>query len=203
MDPKKKPQPTKSKRWRWIGLAIFLIVAAAWGWHWFGNRPDPKIEAVRQQMQAVAKAPPEQRRQLWQQVRQQMDTLTPEQQRQLREQGRERMQQEMEKRAHDFFSLPPAQRTAALDKVIDEMEKYRKEREASRPRQTGQNNATPPRNNGPRNLDPQVQVARHVQRLNFGSPQTRAYFQLLQQRRQERGLPSFGGGPGGGRGPGR
>lgn len=206
VDMKGKPVANSKRRW-WVGLSVVLFgTGAAWGvWHYsLGSQINPEVEAklteIREQLSPSSGTtlPPERRRELMTSLRQQIEQLPPEQRQQLRERGREAMHKAMEQRVHEFFALPPEQRTAALDKTIDEMEQRRKawdqmraqsgRPQGNRPQGAGQQGNRGSRR-GPRSLDQNAQVARRVRRLDHSTPEMRAYFQLLRERRQARGLP--------------
>ncbi len=206
VDMKGRPVKTSTRRW-WILAVVVLASGAAWaGWHYTHRSTlDPAVAAklaeIREQLSPAAGVAlsPEQRRKLMDDMHKQVEQLPPEQRQQLREQGREAMHKEIENRAKEFFALPLDQRTAALDKAIDEMEQHRRAWQQSRPQQArGAQAGGPQGNRGPnpagqgRSLNQDQQVARRVNRLNSSSPEVRAYFQQLMQRRQQRGLPGFG-----------
>ena len=129
-----------SKRKITVGVVtiILLVVGSVWA---FRSRTDPQVEKVKQMINE--KTPPEQRRQRWEQVRQEMDKLSPEQRDQVRGQMREGFQRRMDEQIKGYFTLPPKDRIAYLDKQINEMEKWRKERESATPSQ-----AKPPAQGG-------------------------------------------------------
>ena len=65
--------------------------------------------------------------------------LTEEERRQLRENIRPVMRQEMDNRMKAYFELPKEEKTAYLDKMLDEMEARREEREARRAQEQAEN----------------------------------------------------------------
>lgn len=204
-------------------VAILLVGGAVWAF--LGNRPDAEVEKVKQ-LQAEAFKPdatPEQRRENFQLVRQEMEKLSPEQRDQVREQMHEGFERRMDEQIRTYFALPAEQKTAYLDKQIQEMEQRRKEWEVRRA-QGGQGGAGgqqsgaggqqggpggqqagggPPR--PPRDQSADARAVRRDQRLDRSTAEQRAqrsaYFADLQQRRVQLGLPAspFHGG----RGPGR
>ena len=122
-----------SKRKITVGVVaiILLVVGSVWA---LRSRTDPQVEKVKQ-LQAEAFKPgttPEQRRQNFDLVRQEMDKLSPDQRREVRDQMRQGFQRRMDQQIKEYFALPPKERTAYLDKQINEMEKRRKEWEARR-----------------------------------------------------------------------
>lgn len=208
-------------------LAIVLVGGAVWAF--WGNRPDAEVERVKQ-MQAEAFKPdatPEQRRENFQLVRQEMEKLSPEQRDQVREQMREGFEWRMDEQIRTYFALPAEQKTAYLDKQINEMEQRRKEWETRRAQggqgggggqqggAGGQQGAAGGQQAGggaprpPRDQSPEARAQRRDQRLDRSTAEQRAqrsaYFADLQQRRVQLGLPAspFPGGGRGGPGPGR
>jgi hypothetical protein len=136
--------------------------------------------------------------------------LSPEQRRQL---GAERRKAARERMAR-FFKLPKEEQLAELDKQIQRMEESRKAWEARQAERAARgeesNGAGGPGGNaagaggpgGPggwRRLGPEEREQRRKQFLDSTTPEERAQFslyrQMLNQRRQELGLPAFG--PGG------
>jgi hypothetical protein len=208
-----------SKRKMTIGVVAILIVGGTvWAWM---SRPDAQVEKVKQ-MQAEAfkeGATPEQRRENFQLVRQEMEKLSPGQRNQVWEQMREGMERRMDQQVSAYFALPQEQRGAYLDKQIKEMEQWRKAGEARRA-QAGQSGPPqggaggPPGGPGgqqaggggqpraPQSADARLQ--RRDQWLDRSTAEQRAqrsaYFADLQQRRLQLGLPAS---PFPGRGPGR
>ena len=59
-------------------------------------------------------------------MREEMDKLTDAQRDQLRSERRQKWEAREAKQKKEFFALPPDQQIAALDKRIDEMQKWRK-----------------------------------------------------------------------------
>jgi hypothetical protein len=211
-----------SKRKMTIGVVVILLVGGTvWAWM---SRPDAQVEKVKQ-MQAEAfkeDATPEQRRQNFELVHQEMEKLSPGQRDQVREYMREGMERRMDQQVSAYFALPQEQKIAYLDKQIKEMEQRRKEGETRRAQagQSGQRQGGaggPPGGPGgpggqqaggrgqprpPQSADARLQ--RRDQRLDRSTAQQRAqrsaYFADMQQRRLQLGLPAS---PFPGRGPGR
>ena len=209
----------QKRRW-WIWLVImFLVSGTAWAsWRYFRSpRIDPEVEAklttLHQQLapEAAVKLSPKKRQELVTELHQQVEQLPPEQRELLREQQHEAMQKEMEKRVQDFFALPPSQRTAALDKQIDEMQRQRQAWEQMRAQANRQRSGTNQPTSGnaqanrgpsaghspraPRPKDHATQITRRVGRLNRSSPEMRAYRALLAERMKQRGITPPSGGP--------
>src|SRR5205814_185050 len=132
--------------------------------------------------------PPEQRRELQTQFRQEVAKLSPAQRGQLgegrRQQSRERLKQ--------FFRLSRAEQKKYLDAEIKRMEARRQEmaRNGSGPPPGRAGNA----GGGPRAATPEQRDQRRRQRLDQTSPEDRAlaseYFKQLAERRRQLGLPA-------------
>jgi hypothetical protein len=194
----------------WVTLvaSVLMIVGIIWA---FFFRGDSRIKAAQQLQQQLA-APnlgEQQRRELWTQLRQQMEQLPPEAQRELRQAGRQHFQRRMVDRVVQLNALPLAQRNAELDKDIDRMEKMRAQWQKRRQQQAssggsagaGGGKQASSRQDRPswRNMSDQDRNARRKERLDNSTPEFRGamseYRRMMQQRRNERGLPPGGGGP--------
>jgi len=196
-----------------IGLVLLLLLGA-WASGMFS--PDPQvteIQSLREKLRApeTEKLPPEERRKLWEAMREKMQALPEDQRREMFQAGRQVFQERMGKRVTEFFALPKEKRMAALDKQIDEMEAWRRQREqqnAGRGGNRGNGNATQangssPRGNAsrgrrPRGQGPQAELARNQRRksrLDNTDPKMRAqmreYRRLMEERRRARGLPDM------------
>jgi len=209
----------QKSRW-WIAAFVLLLVSSiTWAsWRYFrGPRIDPGVEAklasLHQQLapEKAVKLSPQKRQELMTELHKEVDQLPPEQRELLREQQHEAHEKEMEKRVQDFFALPPSQRTAALDKQIDEMQRQRQaweqmraqaDRQRSGNNQASSQNAQANRGHAnhasprtPKPKDHASQIEGRVKRLNRSSPEMRAYRALLAQRMKQRGITSPQGGP--------
>jgi hypothetical protein len=190
-------------------VAIMLIGGAVWAM--MRNRPDPQVEKVKQ-MQAEAfkkDTTPEQRRQSFELIHQEMEKLTPEQRHEVRHDMHQNFERRMDEEIKTYFSLPQQERIAFLDKQIKEQEKRRKEMEARR-NQPGQG---PPGAQGgqtgrfgggspPRGGSTDQRLQRRDQRLDRSTAEQRSmrslYLADMRARRIQLGLnPS----PFPGRGP--
>jgi hypothetical protein len=200
-----------------IGVTVTAVTlfGAGWLFGWFSN--SAAIAEV-QQLQAKAADPnlsDTDRRTLFEQMRTKMDALPDSARREVREAGRQVFEQRMEARISEILAMPPAQRIKALDADIDQAEKRRAEwakRAQANASQTGAKGGQPGANGQkgggqrrPVAVNDSQRVDRLKNRLDRSSPESRAkrnaYAQLVNQRRQQRGLPpTTGGGPGG---PGR
>jgi hypothetical protein len=119
--------------------------------------------------------------------------------------------QVMEHNVETYFNLPKEQKTAYLDKVIDEMQQMRPNFEQMRrdnPRRRDANDVNDP-NRAARRAAREAQMnnpSRARSMRERGNPEQRAkqmqFMQAMQKRMQQRGIsmPRFGGGPGGGPG---
>jgi hypothetical protein len=160
------------------------------------------------------------RRALFEQMRAKMDALPDSARREVREAGRQAFEQRMESHMSEILAMAPAQRVKALDADIDQMEKRRAEfekRQKANATKGGQNGGAGQGANGQKGngqnrrsatVNDSQRVDRLKNRLDRSSAESRAkrnaYTQLINQRRQQRGLPALTGGFGGpGRGGGR
>jgi hypothetical protein len=171
-----------------------LLVLVAAGALWY-LRPDPRLAHVRQLRQEMAGAsglPANERRERWNQLRQEVRQLSPEQRRQLRGDRRLSMQKELQ----DFFKLSKEQRVVYLDARIDRAEAARKERDAARAEAAA--NGTPiPRPPGPqgrgRGGTEEEREQRRKEFLDRTTPEQRAlmaeFRKEMADRREQRGLP--------------
>lgn len=182
-----------------LALVIILGLGAV-AWALLPEGPDPQLVKVQQLQQKLfdpdAKMPDADRRKAFGEFGKEAEKLTPEQLASLMRDNpfAKRMQQ----RVVSYFDLPEDQRVAALDKQIDEMEKRRKEMEKRRGERGDRPEGGPPggfRNRGNMNENEMRKLM-----LDNTLSQERAmfseYMQQMQDRRRQRGLPTFGG-PGG------
>jgi hypothetical protein len=204
-----------NKKKTWTILLLLLLVTAA-VWALWSPSVDPQIAVIHDLPAQMDATPREQRGDLYKQMRETMDNMTPEGRQVLREERWKERQMQMKKRMGEFFALPYAQQIAELDKQIDQQEKWRKDRAARRaqnpnqqargqgggpggfggggPGGGGPGGGGPggPGGGGPggnRSSDP---LQRQQDRLDRTDPIERAemtaYRQMMQQRRQQRGL---------------
>jgi hypothetical protein len=184
--------------------AVLLLVLTWWALSYGGDGRLGKVQDLRSQLRGEAgkKLAPEQRRDLWKQLNEEMKQLSPEQRRTLAKQ-QERAMTEKFKR---FFSQSKAQQRAELDADINRMEAARKKFEQNK--KSGSNgvagNGPGGKGKGPpggKSLDPQQREHMRKERLEQTTPELRAmtseYFRMLKERREQRGLPPSGKGPGG------
>ena len=183
---------------RTVGIAILLlllIVGTVWAMR---GRKDPKVAEMKAKLQEAFKQGPNPEK--WQEFHQEMEKLTPDQRHQVHEGMRQNMERRMDERIDAFFALPPDKRNAFLDKQIQEEEKRRKEMEARRAKSgsNGGNGANAgagqggPR--GPGNQTADARALRRNQMRDNTTPEQRAkrnaYRAAMQQRRVQTGLPA-------------
>jgi hypothetical protein len=191
-----------NKRKLGIAAATLLLVigGTVWAIH---SRADAQMEKVREMGKEMfsGNGPPDPEKRA--QFREAMDQLSSGQRERLMEEGQQERERRMDQRMAEYFALPPAQQTAFLDKEIREQERQRKEREARRAQanQSGQAgaNASGGQRGNRQNRSAEDQSQRRNKRLDNSTPEQRAqrtaYRAAMQQRRQQLGLPSGGGGP--------
>ena len=209
------------KRIVWTVILLMLVGAVYWAWRAW--RVDPQVKKV-QEMQAALFAegtPPEQRRANFAAFRTEMEKLTPQQREQIGRQMRQQFETRMDQRLGEYFAMGPAQRVAFLDQQINEMEQRRKDFEQFRAQaqaaqganaaagQTqGQNNANSQGRGDRPTRTAQERAQARKSRLDRSTPTQRAqrsaFFEDMQKRRAQLGLPPMtmrppsGGGGGGG-----
>jgi len=203
--------PRKRKRAVLALVLLLLLLAGAGAYRRF--RPDPglaKVQALQQQLraQAARNLPPERRRELWQQFRAAARTLAPQQRREL-EKDRRRARQ---KQLKEYFTLSKRERVAYLDRQIDRLQARLREQQQNRPGARGGNGTAVAGGRGPGAggrgaggaggaSSPQDRLQRRMAWLDQTTPEERAqwsaYRKDLNQRLQQRGLPTWGsrGGP--------
>jgi len=221
-----------ASKWGILSVSLVLICCIAWVF-WPGKghgQLDPKLVPIQQQMRKLHDSESgltdTDRDRIRGELREQIDALAPEERHQLFASGREemhrRMQQMMEARLDEFFTAPPGQRNAVLDRHIGEMEQRMRDMEQRR-REWQQRRATdgspsagrngwrpvgpeagqghpprPDRGFGPTS-DAQRRAESRRRRLDATSPEQRArfseYMRELQKRRKQLGLPDVPIGP--------
>jgi len=171
-----------------ISSLVVLLFAIGLA-YWLFFRPDPRfIHAQELSRKLRENLSMDQRRQLSQEMRQVVEGLSQDQRRALAKDRR----QEFEKQIAKYFTLPKEERNAYLDAQIDRMEELRRQWQ-----QAPINNPGIARSNT-RSNDPDERDRRRRDRLDESTPEQRAefaaFFQALRDRRQQRGLPGWGGG---------
>jgi len=112
---------------KWI-VSILLLLMMAGIAYAFIPRSDPalaKIEEIRGQMEG---ANDQQRRELWGQMRQEMENLSPEARDQMREEWGQRREAQQMQELTKFFDLSPAEQIKEIDKDLKEDAERRKRR---------------------------------------------------------------------------
>ncbi len=195
-----------------LGGAGALI---AWGPWAAPAAPDPNEQSPQEIVEYMAsrefgRLPAEARSQYMQQARdvrrRQGDPgrahraeLSDSQRRQLRENMRSTMRAHMEQRLDEYFGLPPEERTAYLDRMIDRMQQHRERPDRPRPdadrsgrSEGGDGDRRQGRRRGPT-------PERLKRRLEHSTPEMRAKFvefrKALRKRMEERGIEPGGRGP--------
>src|SRR5437660_6738886 len=119
-------KPTRKQCAIAAGLLLLLLLLLG-AWHF---RPDPQVAKVKTMQQELVQSGDKlgalERRQKWQEFRQEEEKLSPAQREQLRAEGRKRRQQELDR----YFTLSPAEKRRVLDEQIDRMEAMRRQRQA-------------------------------------------------------------------------
>ena len=177
---------------------LLLIVGTVWA---IRSRADPQMEKVREMgKELFGNGLPDPEK--MQQFREERERLSPAQREQLREEGQQGRELRMDKEIAAFFKLPSAQQTAALDKMIQEEERRRKQWEARRAQmaqsQDPANPAAGPGAGGPpggrRNMTSEEKMQQQNKRLDNSTPDQRAQRTAMrvaiQQRRKQLGLPA-------------
>jgi TolA-binding protein len=159
-------------------------------------RPDKELVRVQEMQQKLRGEDArsytlEERRELRQQLDQEVKKLSPQQRRQL-------FQEQMRKRAEEldrFFTLPPTEQSAHLDAEIAKQEARRKQREEANKQGTGNQSSDgtasgggPTRGGG----SDEQRLQRRKEMLDWTTPEQRATFtayrRAMQERRQQQGL---------------
>jgi hypothetical protein len=212
---KKKTTPSDSGKKKWVAAILIMLLlgcaTAAWA---MWSREDPQVALVREMMvpmEQMEKMSREQRREHFEKMRGEMDKLTEEQRDQLRDEGRQRWEAREAKELTEFFQLPPEQQKAELDKRIDRMLEWQKERAK---RDKNGDRGPGGRGRGERQMrgqsfgnDPSGQnksIERNRSQLDRRSADMRGnrelYRRMMTERMRERGITNMGWGRGRGRG---
>jgi hypothetical protein len=189
-----------------IGSVIGVIgLTGAWLLGWFSSN---KALAEVQQMQTKLADPnlkDDERRAITEQMRAKMTSLSPDARRTAFEGMRTAFERRNEQHIDQILAMSPAERNKAIDADIDRMEKMRAQAEANAKsaasaQANGQNDSKKgPPGQGRRGGNPSddQRVDRLRNRLDRSSPEMRAkrnaYMQLVNARRQQRGLPPMTG----------
>jgi hypothetical protein len=197
---------------RWVLLVLILLLSTTGAWAWFRSDPQlAKVQALRAQMQSEDLSR-EQRRELFGQMREEMDKLSPEVRQSLFAERQKEFQKRQVQQMREFFALPKDKQIAELDKQIDRRGRGRGrggpngggppggrgQQNANGGAQAGQNGQGGGNNGqggpgggrfGNRNLD---SMDRRKNYLDNTTPEFRAqmgeYRRMMQQRRTQRGV---------------
>jgi hypothetical protein len=184
--------PEKRKRLAIASAVLLVLLALLVAVCYFcANRRVVAVQQLRAQLtgQAGRTLTPEQRRALWNQMRERMRQLTPSERRELDKERRQQMK--------TYFSMSKKEKLAYLDQQIKRMEAARRESAQANANQRMNNGNIGPRM---RTLDPEERDKRRRERLDFSTAEERAdraqFRKDLDQRRAQLGLPPLRGGPG-------
>lgn len=117
---------------------LFLALAAVFGWRWWSA--ETPLERVERQVAALfnnnGDGPPgpprEDRREEFRELRRQVEALSPEDRERFYDHQRERMMARELEDLNRFFALSPEERTAEIDKRLDQMVAWRQQWENRR-----------------------------------------------------------------------
>jgi hypothetical protein len=193
-----------ARRRRLVAAAALLLLLAGIGAAVWLLWPDAHLahaQELRRQLadESARTLSADQRRDLRRQLGEEMRQLSPDQRRKLWGDQRGRFKEQLDK----FFKMSKQEQTAFLDQQIDRMEQARRQRERER---AGQGHGGGQQANGAgfggwRPTGPDERERRRRERLDQATPEERAqfaeFFQQLNARRQQRGIPGggFGGRP--------
>ena len=140
-------------------------------------------------------------------IRDKSEQLSEDKRQEMRNAGREMFREKMQQAVDEYYAAPEEERVAVLDRHIDQMEKLRKMFSAMRPKRTEGGSGGGPGGGGPGGgpgggrpggggasgvIDHKQMNQRRAAMLSNTTPEQRAYFSALMERREERDLPSFG-----------
>lgn len=215
---------TRKKRILIVGAAVLVVGAAGATAYLFRDyfTPPPNPETAKPEevthylaSEKFARLPVEKKQVYMQKLRRNTEgnprrmmrtaRNLPEKERQkLRENIGSVFRARMEQAVDRYFELPPEQRTAYLDEMIDRHEQFRRERQArraagenERPREGRSNDQRRRRPGGRRGRRTPERHKRRIKRIS-GERRARMteFMEAMRKRRRERGLPDR-------RGPGR
>lgn len=191
--------------------AVILVLLAGAAWALFSGEDQEFIEAKKKHdelFQNMENMSRDERRAEFESLREETRYFSDEQRRALREGGRQFMMQRVDR----LLAMPKDQQRQELDKMIDQMEERRRDREANGDQGPG-GRGGPGGGRGDRggDMSSAERDQRRKERLDRSSPADRgrmdAMKDLVNERREERGLEPInrmrgiggprGGGPGG------
>jgi len=124
----REPEKKSSKKVVWIVLLLLLALGAtAWAMRTTEDPQLAKVMAMRAEIENE-NLTREQRRELFEKIRPEFEKLTEEQREGLFSDRRRQWEARERKELKEFFAMTPAQQTAALDKRIDRMQQWEKDR---------------------------------------------------------------------------
>lgn len=191
----------KQRRLWFAALVILLLVAGiAWAMRSYqGQKQLAKVREMSRQLTSpeATKLTQDQRREKWTEFRQESSKLSSTQREAL---GKERSKAAND-RLRDFFKLSKKEQTTQLDREIRQMEERRREFERMQKQQGNTAMRGGGGQRGARTADAEKRDQRARNFLDRTSPEERSmhteYRRLMEQRRQQLGLPPRS--PGGGR----
>jgi hypothetical protein len=224
----KLEEPTSWKPWIIAALVLLLLVGTVVGYFLF--RPDPLLAEVKDDFQKLTedrnekdpskKLSREERREIGQRIRTNLENMTDEQRRALFAEGMKKWREREKEKMDRYFKMSPEEKTAFLDKEIEQqearreqMQQWREERE-KRKQEAAAKGETLKEDNGRRGwggpgggrggfskLSPDERQNRMKARLDNSTADERAqrwqFRQDMNARRQQLGLPTGGRGWGG------
>ncbi len=172
-----------------IGATLILVLLAGVGWAFFSGDDAEFVEVKKMRDDLLQKSDTmshDQRRAGFESLRDKARDFSPEQKRRLREGGRKHMTQRMD----NILALPPKEQRAEIDQLIDRIESWKNNREERGDRGRGD------RGN---DLTTAERDQKRKERLDRTTPEMRAkrdrMKDLVNQRREERGMEPMQGGP--------
>jgi len=223
----KLEEPKNRKPWIIAALVLLLLVGTVVGYFWF--RPDPLMAQMKDDFQKLTedrnekdpskKLSREERREIGQRIRTNMENMTDEQRQALFAEGMKKWRQREKEKLDRYFKMSPEEKTAFLDKEIEQqearrerMQQWREEREKRRQEAAARGETVkednPRRDRGGfggrggfSKLSPDERQNRMKAWLDNSTADERAqrwqYRQDMKARRQQLGLPTGGRGWGG------
>ena len=183
------------KFWALAAMAVAVLAGVVWAVRGYrAHQQLAKVKAMTKQLTAQGLTA-EQRQAQWAEFRKEVGNLSPRQRQELFAERRKASTESLRR----FLQTPKREQQAKLDQDIKRMEQRRREFEkANNGQARSGNGASSWGNRANSRLDPDQRDARARQRLDHSTPDERAarseYHQLVNQRRQQLGLPPGRGG---------